>query len=79
MRHDGDESSKNMTIVLEIGGETQRKSVPLGGTVSDLYAEGHFGSLTFDSLLVNGGSVTGDDILEDGDVVSQIPKSGKQG
>lgn len=75
----GCEDQATMTITLKIGGETRQKVVPINGTVKMLMEAGFFDDLDREGLIVNGGPVGDDDVLNEGDEVTQMPKSGKQG
>jgi len=74
-----DEGQATMTITLRIGGETREKIVPINGTVAMLFNAGCFDGMDRDGLIVNGGPVSDNDTLAEGDEVAQMPKSGKQG
>lgn len=79
MKHSGDETQMKMEIIVEVGGEVQRVMVPLHGAMEDLLEEDCLQGFTLENVLVNGGAVAANDVLEEGDRVCRIPKSGKQG
>jgi len=66
-------------ISIERGGETVETNVPEGSSVSALIEDDHLRGVAVASTRVNGRPATGSTPLNDGDQVSQVPTSGKQG
>jgi len=72
--------AKFNTVTLELGGGEEREIlIPQNATVSDAVSSGAFGSTAGASFLVNGSPADINQELQDGDLVSLMPKSGKQG
>jgi hypothetical protein len=75
-----DENTPDMVnITVERGGEFIRASVPTGCTIKALIEDGHLRGISVANTRVNGALANEDTTIHDGDTVSQIPKSGKQG
>ena len=68
-----------VNITVERGGEFLRTTVPEGSTIKALIEDGHLRGITVANTRVNGALANEDTPVQDGDTVSQIPKSGKQG
>lgn len=66
-------------INIERGGEYITTDVPEGSTVQALIDGDHLRGVQVSSTRVNGAPAENSTPLENGDSVSQIPKSGKQG
>ena len=66
-------------VKIERGGERLCVDVPEGSTIKALIEDGHLRGLTVVNTLVNGTTAGGRETLQNGDMVTEIPKSGKQG
>ena len=72
-------SNRQITVTIQMGGETITTSVPEGATVQALIEDGHLRGINAALTRVNGAPAAPDSPLCDGDQVSQVPKSGQQG
>ncbi len=68
-----------ISVRIERGGEFVDTQVPEDSNVQALIEDGHLRGITTSSTRVNGEPATPNTPLQNGDQVSQIPKSGKQG
>ena len=68
-----------MEVHIERGGEYLQAYVPEGATIKALITDGHLRGINVASTRVNGSPAEDETILENGDSVSQVPRSGKQG
>ena len=68
-----------ISVRIERGGEYVDTQVPEDSNVQALIEDGHLRGITASSTQVNGEPATPNTPLQNGDQVSQIPKSGKQG
>lgn len=66
-------------VRMERGGERLMLQVPEGATIKALIEDGHLRGINVASTRVNGAQAEDDTVLQGGDSVSQIPKSGTQG
>lgn len=66
-------------ISIERGGENVRTVIPEGTVVRALIEDGHLRGVEVVNTRVNGAPAREDTRLQNGDTVSQIPKSGVQG
>ncbi len=71
--------SKSIRISIERGGEVVETNVPEGSSVSALIEDDHLRGIAVASTRVNGRPATASTQLNEGDAVSQVPTSGKQG
>ena len=72
-------STGTIRISIERGGELVETNVPEGSSVSALIEDDHLRGISVASTRVNGRPATATTPLNDGDSVSQVPTSGKQG
>lgn len=68
-----------INVTIERGGERLETQVPEGSTIQVLIDNGHLRGITAASPRLNGEAATSQTPLQNGDSVSQVPKSGKQG
>lgn len=73
----GNEDMVNITV--ERGGEFVRTTVPVGSTIKALIEDGHLRGIDVANTRVNGTLADENATIAEGDTVSQIPRSGKQG
>lgn len=66
-------------VTIELGGEMITTEVPEGSTVQALIENGHLRGINAASTRLNGSPAAPSTPLRNGDSVSQVPKSGKQG
>ncbi len=71
--------ANQITVTIEMGSEIIRTTVDEGSTVQALIEDGHLRGIESASTRLNGAPAASSTPLQDGDSVSQVPKSGKQG
>lgn len=77
---DNEQTAPGMVeITVERGGEFIRAEVPEGSTIKALIEDGHLRGIDVANTRVNGALADENATVAEGDTVSQIPRSGKQG
>lgn len=71
--------AKQIKVTIEMGSEIITTSVDEGATVQALIEDGHLRGIEAASTRLNGAPASPGTPLQDGDSVSQVPKSGRQG
>lgn len=66
-------------VTIELGGEMITTEVPEGSTVQALIENGHLRGINAATTRLNGAPASVNSPLQDGDEVTQVPKSGRQG
>jgi sulfur carrier protein ThiS len=74
-----DIKSGMISVRIEKGGENVDTQVPEGSTIRALIEDNHLRGLEVVSTRVNGTPASDSTPLQEGDRISQVPKSGKQG
>lgn len=70
---------KKITVNIERGGEYIQTTCNEGDTVQALIQDGHLRGIEVTSTRVNGAPAKPSTPLREGDTVTQIPRSGRQG
>ncbi|KKN80409.1 hypothetical protein LCGC14_0330020 [marine sediment metagenome] len=77
--YDEDVLDGMINVRIGRGGEVVDTQVPENSTVQALIEDGHLRGIKACTTRVNGSPATPNTPLQNGDQVSQIPRSGKQG
>jgi hypothetical protein len=78
---DGNKITKKgfIEILVQRGAEEIRTEVPEGSTISALIEDGHLRGVNVANTRLNNAPAGSGDTVYDGDTVTQVPRSGKQG